>query len=80
MAAATARSDAAAIDADAAAMNAYMDDVSRCFGQELYAVHANDAHPETTRLLADTLEAGYLVYGQPMTFPPPTAPRTMAAQ
>jgi hypothetical protein len=41
----------------------YMDRFSDVFGDELFAVHSAEANVEVTQLLADCIEAGWVVWG-----------------
>ena len=52
-----------------AAFDEYMAKVTAVFGDELYQVHQSDAHPEMTAALADCVEAGLLVWGDPLALP-----------
>ena len=55
--------------ADSAAFDQYMGRFTALFGEELFAVHQSDANPELTAALADCVEAGLLVWGDPLKLP-----------
>jgi hypothetical protein len=52
-----------------AAFDAYMGAFTGVFGEELYRAHQSDADPEMTAALADCVEAGLMVWGNPLRLP-----------
>lgn len=51
------------------AFERYMGQFTEMFGEELYQMHESDANPEMTAALADCVEVGLLVWGNPLRLP-----------